>query len=471
MNEFEIYSGKLVYKEIEFDFIFDKKQLKLIPPKEKSEEVKSWRRCELLPGVYTQGYPQYIENSYLLGMCNETGRKILFFPVQDALCFCNSLVLVSIDAYIIFESYDEEIKKVNRISFSSPEINCIFPILDAIDTYQYSKEGIYAVTTKAFADTVSEKQEFLVDGKKVSIHFATGRSISRKINKPPMTLESFMIFEFEPTIEYEFLLRLWRVAKRFIQYLCYRENCYLSTITIREVCTEKQYQKESSMYIVNEQNREIDESLYRNRYIKQEYISGVEGKILSDIASNQLYMRHIPETFLSGRNIDAARFVMITAAFEWEFHRNYPNGVKKSEKTLNTEKTVSIEIEKLINTAENGRIKKKYQFLHRLIKADSLEKEIIQIGKDYSELMNIFGNQLYALNKSKLKYTEMGKRLGSQRNNFAHGNLDKEFDDLALLDLVYLEYLIYAIQLKSYGVDNEKIQAAINELFRCGLGL
>lgn len=53
---------------------------------------------------------------------------------------------------------------------------------------------------------------------------------------------------------------------------------------------------------------------------------------------------------------------------------------------------------------------------------------------------------LYALNGKKLKYSEMGERLAAQRNNFAHGNLDKDFDELALLDLIYLELILYAMQ-------------------------
>lgn len=65
------------------------------------------------------------------------------------------------------------------------------------------------------------------------------------------------------------------------------------------------------------------------RYIQQKYISGFEGKILEDIGDNMLYTRHIPDTYLSGQTIDEARFVMITAAFEWEFRRNYPEGIKK----------------------------------------------------------------------------------------------------------------------------------------------
>ena len=59
----------------------------------------------------------------------------------------------------------------------------------------------------------------------------------------------------------------------------------------------------------------------------------------------------------------------------------------------------------------------------------------------------------------------MGERLSLQRNNFAHGNLDKEFVGLSLLDLVFLEIILYAMQLKYYGLEEIKIKKAINELF------
>ena len=75
------------------------------------------------------------------------------------------------------------------------------------------------------------------------------------------------------------------------------------------------------------------------------------------------------------------------------------------------------------------------------------------------------------MNNEKLKYSEMGLRLSQQRNNFAHGNLDKDFIGLSLLDLIYLEYIVYAMQLKEYGVKTTFIQQAINDLFGCSIAL
>ena len=45
-------------------------------------------------------------------------------------------------------------------------------------------------------------------------------------------------------------------------------------------------------------------------------------------------------------------------------------------------------------------------------------------------------------------------------------NLDQEFDELSLLDLTFMEYMIYGMQLKKYGMPDRKIQNAINALFQ-----
>ena len=105
------------------------------------------------------------------------------------------------------------------------------------------------------------------------------------------------------------------------------------------------------------------------------------------------------------------------------------------------------------------------------MKSDSLQDEIVQMGKDFSEILGPFGERLYHYNGQELKYPEMGQRLSDQRNHFAHGDLDKDFIGLSLLDLIFMEYVIYAMQLKYYGVDNVEIQRSINELFHLSFAI
>ena len=41
-----------------------------------------------------------------------------------------------------------------------------------------------------------------------------------------MSFSSAMLFEFEPTDDYVFILKLWHIAKKFIQFLCYKKMCF-----------------------------------------------------------------------------------------------------------------------------------------------------------------------------------------------------------------------------------------------------
>lgn len=466
-DKLDVYTGTLIYKEIEFSFVFDKESLRLIPPKDKHREVHMWFMKPLGNGVYTFGDLVYIEDNYLIGICNENHQKIIFLPKHTNIGSHNSVLNVQIEAYII-QKYDRD--WIDRLGFMSQELDCIYPTSQALESPEWTEDGVISIKTKDFDNTTSHKQCFSVDGKDVSIYFGISRTSSEKIGKPPLELHSEMFFEFEKTNDYVFILRLWHIAKRFVQYLCYRKNINLSSVQVSAPYGEGKHEKFATLYIVNDSVYNEPEILKKRRYIKQEYINGVEGKILNDIAEDRIYLRHIPDTYRTGRSINAARFVMITAAFEWTFKKSYPDGITKKSATIKAEETATKVLNGLVNNSK-GKLKEIYKFLRKLIGSNSLQTEIEQMGKDYVEIVDIFGKRLYSMNNETLKYSEMGLRLSQQRNNFAHGNLDKDFIGLALLDLVYLEYIVYAMQLKEYGVENKIIQRAINDLFGCSLAL
>lgn len=465
--ELEVYTGILTYKGIEFSFVFDREALCLIPPKDKDHEVHMWFMNPLGNGAYTFGDPLYIEDDYLIGKSNENYQKIIFLPKHTNIGSYNSVLIVQIEAYII-QKYERD--WIDRLGFMSQELDCIYPTSQALESPEWTEDGVISVKTKDFDNTTSHKQCFSVDGKDVSVYFGISRTSSGQIGKPPLELHSEMLFVFEKTNDYAFILRLWRIEKCFVQYLCYRKNVNLSSVEVSAPYGGGKHEKFATLHIVNEDVDNETVILEKRRYIKQEYISGAEGKILNDIAEDRIYLRHLPDTYQTGRSINAACFVMITAAFEWTFKKNYPDGITKKPATIKAEETAAEVLNGLVNDSK-GKLKEIYRFLRKLIGSNSLQTEIEQMGKDYAEIVDIFGKHLYYMNNETLKYSEMGLRLSQQRNNFAHGNLDKDFIGLSLLDLIYLEYIIYAMQLKEYGVEKISIQRAINDLFGCSIAL
>lgn len=467
MNDKEIeYTGVLSYRDIDFTFVCDGRKLKLIPPKEKAHVVEwEWGTKPLGNGVFTLADPIPVGEEVLFGMCNETKCKIAFLPEGGSfLSISNAVVIIPLFAYAVYKG---NYKEYDRLSFSCSELNYIHPINKAFTLSLPQGEGnngVFTVSTLDFETTTTERQSFLVDNNEVTVYFGISRAVGMDNQGMPLRLESTLVFEFEPTDDFSFATRLWSIARDFVRYLCYRRDISINEVKMSAPYGDGKHDTFALLYFAAESNQSDQVSLKKGRYIKQSFISGSEGKILSDIAAEALYIRHLPDSYHGGKHINAARFVMITAAFEWEFRRLYPDGVKKPPATIEAEEAVGAHMQECVEKA-TGRQKKIYKFLQKLVKSDSLQTEIIQIGNDFSEMIDVFGKHLYRLNGQTLVYADMGQRLAGQRNNFAHGNLDKEFIGLSLLDLIYMELIVYAMQLHYYGIEPKKIQKAINDLF------
>ncbi len=473
MEDTRIYTGVTKYKDIDFTFVFNGENLRLIPTTENVRKVETeWLMTPIAKGTFIPNTDLKMEDSFLIGRCHENGKRIVFFTQKNAnISSNNSVLIVQLIGYLECSIGKE---KFGKISFLGPEINIIHPVNQSFDfsfnPSTVSSDGVFSITTKNFDITSTTPQEFEVDEKKVNVQFSVSRKFSTKILEPPILLESSMLFEFDETENYDFLVRLWFIAKEFISFLCYRNNICMKPAVVSSRNQGGKYQSFGTLTMMNSGTEEELYALKQNRCIKQSTISGHEGQILTDIACDSLYTRHLPKTYEDGRHIDASRFIMITAAFEWEFHRTYPNGVPKKESTILIENEAIEALQRLIDSS-TGKLKNKYKFLSKLIRSDSLQTELVKIGEDFDSIIGNFGKYLYSLNGEELIYSSMGERLSSQRNHFAHGDLDKDFIGLALLDLIYLEYIVYAMQMKHYGIEDANIRNAINELFHLNFAL
>ena len=469
-DKFEVISGQLKYREIDFVFLFDGKQLRMIPPKSKENEVLKWFSVSMGDMEYTKRESHVFEESFLEGVCNENGSHYVFL-IHAGTMFGYSNFILSINVFGYIQSY-YPVENISKISFIGPEINYIHPVnnaIECIDITEMSDNGVFTLKTADFDSTTTKERDFCVDGRSVSVYFGITRGCSTKITESPVSINSNMVFEFEPTSDCEFLVRLWKIAKSFICFMCYRKNVDLTQVEISIPWKDGQKKTIGNLVISDDSADEI-ETIENSECIKQKYINGYEGMILGDIAQNSLYTRHIPNSTKAGRRIDAARFIMITAAFEWEFRRYYPDGIPKNESTLRIESQVENALNELI-ASSSGDLKRKYRYLLKVSKSNSLQNEVIKMGEDFHDIIGIFGDRLYKMNGEQLHYNEMGERIANQRNNFAHGNLDKDFIGSALLDVIYMEYVVYAMQLKKYDVSDLNIRKSINDLFNLRLSI
>ena len=130
VDELNVYSGKVNYRDICFDFVYDNQELRLIPPSDKKEEVKHWRMQELSKGFYTMGEPIVMAEPYLEGTINETGQSIVFITREgDTIGSYNSVLRVQVLAVILFSTNK---KMISKIAFTGPEINAIHSVGQAL---------------------------------------------------------------------------------------------------------------------------------------------------------------------------------------------------------------------------------------------------------------------------------------------------------------------------------------------------
>ena len=467
--ETDVYTGTLSLKNIEFTFVFDKQELRLIPPQDKKREVDLWFLSPLGNGIYTKGEAIYLEEPICSTKCNEC-HQIVFLPCyHKSVGRINSVIVIDIQAYIIQNIKGIGIKK---ISFECPEINAIYSTRQAIETKRYS-DGVFEIKTLKIDASNEEKHFFKVDGKDVEVYFDIMQKTTQEVIKPPLSLQSCMCFRFEPTDNIDFIYKLHQIARCFVEYVCYRKDIFFEKMHIYTEATDnvKMTFQNGEFFVVGDKPQIDEQSIKDGRCIKHYYIAEAETTILNAIAENTLYMRHLPDSREAGQHINAARFVMITAAFEWEFKKLYPSGLRRKDASIKADETATQVLTTLISESK-GKLKELYKsLLKNGIGFAPVQAKMVQTGKDLDSIISPFGKYLCAINKKELNYSKMGERLASQRNHYAHGDLDQDFIGDSLLDLIFLERILYAMQLKRFGVSDKNIQHSINDLFHCNIAI
>lgn len=461
------YTGTLKFKDVDFVFVFDGSELVLIPPKERKHDIMwGWLKKEIAPGVYTSGAPLTVDVPYLDGFCNETGKRLIFLTREEsAVGSRNSTLYINVAGYL---ECSPNTNVFCRMTLSGGPLNYVHPVNRAFsqvfDSDDLTEKGIISIRTNGFDRTSTEKRAFRFEGRDVAAYFSVGWTCSMKIGTPPITLNSSMIFEFAETDDYWFFYRLWHAAEDFLKYLTFSKNTLIEDCSLQVMYDDSHYRSAAEFKLVRFTEPFDAKSLEKGRYIQLSLLDPYEIKMFGAIADGEIYLRHIPETYEAGHTLDASDFVLTSAAFEWEFAQTYPSGVVKSEARVAAEQQAAARMDECINQS-SGKAKTILKYAKKSIGFSNLESKIVQAGRDFHEMIGVFGEGLYKRNDEEFSYEVIGSRLAEQRNNFAHGNIDKDFKGAAILDLLFLRYLVYAMQLKRIGVSVANTRRAINELF------
>jgi len=271
-------------------------------------------------------------------------------------------------------------------------------------------------------------------------------------------------FDFTPGLSLRFsgkcqekqLMELSNTLIRFIQYSFMRINIYPDEIEFNNTISK------GNIFIPNydlkdEGKEKID--IYSD-YLPWIPLYKVAGALFASIKNEEIHLLHLPDEKIKRLWIDNVSISKDSAAFEAEFDRTYPEGVPYSEERKQMEKEVIDELTPLIEASKSKK-KKIYKGFIKHVHAESLcdkmEFALFEYKDCISKLKIRFANEL--------TFEEIAEACSGIRNDVDHGIKIEEINQNSAIGFALIRGLIYAIQLRRYGLKDDEINICTNMLF------
>lgn len=399
----------------------------------------------------------------LKGKDFDSGKEI-HFNIADITKTGAKTHSATLYSYIIFE---QEETSFDGIQIHADELNWFHNIKQSYSLRLMPETGLSEVKMEPFENT--DKQfNFSVGDHSIKGSLNISRTFSH-ISTMPVKLQTEMNLYFETTNEFDLVEKLANITYSFLKFITYRKNIAFKHLILKKKNEAGKYRKVGKLYIrglrldIPEEKKVIQEHLI-DLPLLEEHL----GQLFQKLADNKIYITHIPESSSDKNVITPSRIIMATAGFEWQFRSTY------RELSNETEDKYKVQREELLNFLEKkidentGKRKKYFKSYRSLLLRSNmtLADKINWALSEFNNELDLFIRHLYNLNGvSEVKYQDICERLQTQRNNIAHGNIDKEFDSYVILDLLVLEWLYYAMVLNDIGISRGNIKLAINKLF------
>lgn len=449
-------SGYYVYNDDIYNFELDNNYITVV-----NKEGTDWQKfIDVLNGKYEES-----TNMQIL--------QVKIFPDwHDAIIFHNHN-LESIGAVSSFRIYGiiefkTSIEQIDEINIYSTELDYMYNSSKVFQGIGRDEKGNISLSIKPFKETDSKIKKLKMKDKIINYSFEIDKKFSTEINKyfSANTKISYKCDNLSQ--DYLMIYELAEVTHMFMAYIYYRKNIVFNKISLQTKNKDSKYYETATMTIFEDETIKPEEDYIKRYHIKYDEIKEVDDKILQAIIDNKLFIRNIPDNEIKRNQVTPQSFIMVSSAFEWEFNQLFPRGVEHKKKKVEAIKNIK---EKLENISIEDITEK--SIMNNIIKhvgQDNLESKIIFANNKLKELSNIFLEQLCNWNKIDNK-NEIFTSLQKLRNDCAHGNMDIDVDSDGFVGIIYLERLVYIMQLKRFGLKDENIKKSVNDLFDSRLAL
>ena len=287
----------------------------------------------------------------------------------------------------------------------------------------------------------------------------------------PIVARGEMLVEFENKENFSTAVNCIRDVQRFFHYVTCRKN-------IDQIKAELFWKNEQGMHIRGGEfifirtlglPAETDKKSC-SRIIKKQCLCGREAELMAQISTKSVSLEHIWNSIADSRTHGIERWILLFTSFDREFMQIYGQDYGRDPLYIEVKKNIC---ELLQNEQENKSGKERRYFksiLSSVQKLDmSLSNRIKRAFNDCIDIMKPFLALEYNPDNTKEVVDEIASRMNALRNDMVHGNFAVNIEPIYITDIKVIEMLLYAMRLKSIGVDTKSVQCAISDLFDLGI--
>lgn len=359
---------------------------------------------------------------------------------------------LSIPKYSISNEADTQNKKI--LYFHSDQFHRFLGMMPNYNAGADKDAGVLRAEVRYSVEEVALSASFAIDGRSLLLH----PDYSYSWGGPTFVFKPMMALEIGGEIDDDFLWRLFFDFDELIHFAFFRTNIHVNACDFTG-------NKEKIDFIANWSPFEDEgpEDMRQNHHdaIPWAILYKHAGELFTSIDQKQLHLAHIGAKKTARNWMDLSTASADGAAFEQSFDALYPQGFPHSEERITAEKNVQEKIEPLEENSA-GKEKDIYKGFLKHIRMEALSDKI-----EYA--LNQFAPCLDPIRRgaglSDSTAEEIAQVCAGLRNHVDHGSTNETITQKDADCFALLRALIYALQLKKAGYDENDIKTSICFVF------
>lgn len=453
-----MYFGKHEIKDVEFWFTFDGEVLTLFPADEKNKRAATGlTHRKIGEGAFALPGDPIEADSYLVLPTQDGERTLVLYPISacyEVEDFFGNTLRLQIGSWFVADSPFE----VSGLSLCSAVLDHSYNIQGAVDYSSFDPDGKIEVSS-TFKQGLSFRFEYL--GIEVEGYLSHSRGVCRNRGELPIKIRSQLSLSFPETSDVAFLYELMRMMHGFLSFLAQGYDCECDEIQLlsRYEYDERFYLSACAEY--HERRRDYDQPIPK-RILSIGDSADLPQCAFRALANKALSLEHLPSA--SEKNsYSASRLIMMLAALDNALAIVYADGIKHSEKAVESRRIINEALDSLLVNGVKGRVKSDVKWLKGILNdAETLHARMSQFGKDHKELFGRLNGSVFSNHQ---KRTAFFGRITKTRNKIAHGDFDI-FDDFSFEDIEGTNRLMLSAQLVSIGMKSDvEIAPIVNKAY------